>query len=136
MSKDCTGQKGVIKHIGDGELHVEIVNRSACSDCHAKRACLVMDEKAKMIVVQGKGDYKIGDTIEVKIDNQLGLKAVFYGYFLPFLLVLALLIFLMAIGMSEIWAGMISLSILPVYYLIIYLLRDKFKNKFSFRIQS
>ncbi len=136
MSEDCTGQSGIIKHIGSGELHVEIMNRSSCSNCHAKSACLVMDEKAKMIVVQGEGDYKIGDTIMVKIDNKLGLKAVFFGYFFPFLLVVALLVGLILIGMSEIGAGMISLAILPVYYLILYLLRDKLKNKFSLRIQS
>ncbi|MFC2152872.1 SoxR reducing system RseC family protein, partial [Bacteroidota bacterium] len=60
----------------------------------------------------------------------------FLGYVLPFILVLSLLIVLTTITENEAVAGISALAILVPYYLILFLLKDKIRKKFTFTINK
>ena len=133
----------LIDHIGivdsiDGDVaHVKINSESACSACHAKGVCGAADQEEKFLDVPLSGaSYKTGEQVHVQVARRLGFKAVALGYFYPFLLLMAVLILLLFIGVSELKAGgMALLSILP-YYLLLYLFRKRIESTFTFSIKK
>ena len=127
---------GIVTKIDDRNVYVSIVTQSACSSCHAKGACNITELKNEIIEVvktQGK-EYNPGDRVQVYMEKSLGTKAVFLGYLLPFLLVLATLIIMLSLTSNQGLAGLVSLGVLIPYYLILYAKRKVMKKTFVFKI--
>ncbi|MCD4772349.1 MAG: SoxR reducing system RseC family protein [Bacteroidales bacterium] len=135
--QDTIIHPGIIQKVGYDKLLVNIIAQSACSACHAKGMCSVADMKEKIIEVHKKPghDYKAGEKVSVAMEKSMGTKAVMIGYIIPFLIVFISLIILTNITNNQGFTGLISLGLLIPYYLGVYLLRDKLKKTFIFRIQ-
>lgn len=130
--------KGIIKALSAQRILVEIINESACSACHAKGMCSAADmkEKEKEIEINHfSGKFHVGQTVEVVGKTSQGFKALFYGYLLPFLLIMIVLITLTSLQFSEGISGLLSLSILIPYYLILYFTRNRIRKSFEFEIK-
>ena len=128
--------KGIIKSLTDHQIVVSIVNESACSSCHAKGACTAADMQDKEVDIRSfSGDFRVGQAVQVIGKTSQGFKALFYGYVLPFLLIMLVLITLTSLQFSEGISGLISLSILVPYYLILDLTRNKIRKSFEFEIK-
>ena len=82
------------------------------------------------------GDYRPGDQVTVVGKNSMGLKAVFFAFILPLLLILVTLSVVSSMKVDERQAAFISLSALIVYYLVIYFFRNKMKQTFTFIIDG
>lgn len=128
---------GTIDRIEGDVAHVMINSESACSACHAKGVCGAADQEEKFLDVALAGaSYKTGERVHVQVARRLGFKAVALGYFYPFLLLMAVLILLLLIGVSELKAGSLALlSILP-YYLLLYHFRKRIESTFTFSIKK
>jgi sigma-E factor negative regulatory protein RseC len=128
---------GIVDRIEGDVAHVKINSESACSACHAKGVCGAADQEEKFLDVALSGaSYKTGEQVHVQVARRLGFKAVALGYFYPFLLLMAVLILLILIGVSELKAGSLALlSILP-YYLLLYLFRKRIESTFTFSIKK
>lgn len=94
-----------------------------------------MQEKDIEIIPNGK-HYSAGDEITVLLKETQGFQALFYGYVLPFLLVLITLIIASSVTNNEIFAGLLSLGILIPYYITLYFLRDNLKKVFKFEVEE
>lgn len=129
---------GRITNIGEEVIEVMILSASACAACTAKGVCNVSDMEEKIVNVKKPAEesFSIGQEVMLLMDRNLGFKAVFFGYILPFLLVVASLITVIVTGHSEGFAGLVALGILAVYYLIVYVLRHKLAKQFQFFIKS
>ncbi len=129
--------KAFVKKVTDKSLIATIVNQSACSACHAKGACTVADfqEKEIEITVFSK-QYKPGDEITVVFQESKGFIALFYGYILPFILVLFTLIIATSISNNELISGLLSLSILIPYFITLYFSRHLLKKVFKFEVEE
>jgi sigma-E factor negative regulatory protein RseC len=129
--------QGVIDRIEGDRAHVRIMSESACAACHAKGACSAADQEEKYIDVTVDGNhYREGEPVRVEVSKHLGLKAVALGYFLPFLFLLVVLIGLLALGVPEMGAGLLSLGSLLPYYLLLYVFRKRIETKFTFSIKK
>ena len=132
----------MIKHDGiiialneDGTALVRIVQTSACAACKAKAMCASAEsaEKEMTVVLLGDGQWAVGDTVEVMVQQKMGWKAVVLAYLLPFFVMLAV----MLIG-NAIWAvreeilGTVALCAMAVYYLVLGMFKDKLQKEFSF----
>lgn len=129
---------GIIEEVGAGQMKVRILAQSACASCHAKGMCSVADMKEKVIDVEkpaGK-DLKPGDTVTLFITQSKGNMAVFYAYFLPFLLFFAFLLIMTSIQDNEGLAAIVALAVLVPYYIILYLRRERFRKKFTFQVKE
>jgi sigma-E factor negative regulatory protein RseC len=127
----------MVKEVTDTSLVVSIINQSACSACHAKGACTVADIQEKEIEILPNGKYyQPGEEITVLLKESQGFQALFYGYVLPFLLVLFTLIITSALTNNEFLAGLLSLGILIPYYITLYFLRDNLKKVFKFEVEE
>ena len=127
----------MVKEVTDTSVVVSIINQSACSTCHANGACTVADVQEKEIEILPNGrNYKAGEEITVLLKESQGFQALFYGYVLPFLLVLFTLIITSAVTNNEFLAGLLSLGILIPYYITLYFLRDNLKKVFKFEVEE
>ena len=129
--------EGIIDHIEGDVAHVKINSVSACASCQAKGVCSAADQEEKYLDVPLDGaNYQEGEPVQVQVEKRLGFKAVALGYFYPFLLLMAVLIVLIAIGFPELKAGIVALLSIVPYYLGLYLFRKRIENTFSFSIKK
>ncbi len=127
--------EGVISRLDKGKAWVSIVQSSACADCHAQSMCRLSGQKEKIIEIPNiDTSFHEGDKVIVVGSASLGLLAVLYAFVVPLIWVVAVLVVSLSYFHSEILAVFISIAVLVVYYLILYLYRDKLKKKFVFKI--
>ncbi len=128
---------GVVDHVAGGCVCVRILQSSACSGCKVSAHCNASETKEKLVEVMDKnaGRYQKGDSVTVVADTTVGFRASFYGYLLPLLLMVVTLVVVIQTIHSEGWAALSALGILIPYYTVLYLFRDKLKNKLSFAIE-
>ncbi|MBT3209469.1 MAG: SoxR reducing system RseC family protein [Bacteroidetes bacterium] len=129
--------KGFIKSIDAKQIRVSILAESSCASCHAKGLCNLSEVDEKEIeIVRKNGDFSIGETVNVIMQESLGFHAMFLGYIFPFILVLATLIVSSNFSNNEAISGLLSLSVLIPYYIILYFSKSSLKKKFSFTLQK
>ena len=129
---------GIIEEINEEKILVKILSQSACSTCHAKGACSVSEVEEKIIEIEhiAGGKWSKGQHVMVKMEQSLGLKAVFLGYLAPLIILIASIIVFLFLLKNEGWAALLSIMMLAPYYLALHLFRDKLKKKFRFRIEE
>ena len=134
--KKSVDHKGTIIEITEGNIKVEIINKSMCAACHAKGFCTTGDSKEKVVDVAyyNNGEYSVGDSVVVTMKRSMGFKAVWISYVIPLLILLIFLLTLHSLGFGELLAGLASVLAVGVYYLMVYLLRDRISTDFVFTI--
>ena len=148
-------KRKMIKHDGiiialneDGTALVRIVQTSACAACKAKAMCASAEsaEKEMMVMLLGDGQWAVGDTVEVMVQQKMGWKAVVLAYLLPFFVMLAVMFIgngLLAMGdgatgllgdeaKREAVLGTVALCAMALYYLVLGMFKDKLQKEFSF----
>ena len=114
---------GVVDGVEEGCVRVRILQSSACSACKVAAHCNASETKEKIIEVQVADavKYQLGDSVVVVADTAVGFRASLYGY--------------LKITQSEGYAAVSALGILIPYYIGLYLLRNKLRNKLSFSLE-
>ncbi len=132
-----------ISHIGkivaiDADfITVEIVAESACSTCHAAGLCGTADATHKTSTVPATvGNWQLGQDVRVFLKRSMGFKAVWLAYAIPLAVLLAVLLGLNAAGMGELASGLMAIGAVGVYYLVLWLFRDRLRNEYSFYIKE
>lgn len=117
---------------------VEIISSSACSQCHAKGLCGFSEEESKVVMVPTSPytERKVGDTVTLALKQTMGLKAVWISYVIPLIILMILVLSLSSVIDNEVWTGLTAIGGVALYYLVIWLLRDKLKNEFIFYIKD
>ncbi len=138
MSKNEVSHEGTILEITPEFTSVEIVAQSACAACHARGLCGVADEKQKIIMVPTDpyATYKAGDKVLVLLKKSMGMKAVWISYVIPLFILMILILSLSSVTVHEVYAGLAGIGGVALYYLVIYLFRDKLANDFVFYIKE
>jgi sigma-E factor negative regulatory protein RseC len=133
---DSISHSGIVQKTTEKSVFVGILSQSACSACHAKGMCSMSETTEKVVEVSSNqaNNYKIGEHVEVLMERSMGLLAVFWGYVLPFVILLTALIVVFEMTGSEAWAGFSAIGVLLPYYLILSLFKTNLKNRFGFRI--
>lgn len=128
---------GFVKEVRGSSLVVNIVNQSACSSCHAQGACTVADFQEKEIEIHNfKNSYSPGESVTVIFRETQGFTALFFGYILPFVLVLVTLIVALEIFNNELTGGLTALAILIPYYIVLWFFRHSLKKVFNFEVEE
>ena len=138
MSKNEVSHEGTILEITPEFTTVEIIAQSACAACHARGLCGVADEKQKIIMVPTDpyGSYREGDKVLVLLKKSMGMKAVWISYVIPLFILMILILSLSSVTVHEVYAGLAGIGGVALYYLVIYLFRDKLANDFVFYIKE
>lgn len=132
-----------IKHSGEvirvegNKVYVRMIVDSACSGCHARAVCGVDESKDKVVkvVTMSANEYSVGDNVDVALrQKSMGAISVLLAYVVPFFILTLLLVGVLAIGGSEHIAAFGALAGVALYYVGLWTLRDKVKNKIEFTI--
>ena len=138
MAKNEISHSGKIVEMTPDFTVVEIISVSACSACHAKGLCGISEEKEKSVIVPADpyATYKVGDEVNVFLKKSMGMKAVWISYVIPLCILMILILSLSSVTVHEAYVGLISLFGVALYYLIIYLFRNRLANEFVFYIKE
>ncbi|MBT3173875.1 MAG: SoxR reducing system RseC family protein [Lentimicrobiaceae bacterium] len=138
MKHKVVTHPGIVNEIIGNQINVTIVVSSGCSSCEIKGSCSVSeaDKKSVLVTVTDPSMFSINDSVIIEMKQSLGTWAVLLGYVFPFLLVVSSLIILTNTELDQGIAGLISLSLLIPYYLVIYSFRNYIGSKFNYDIRA
>lgn len=91
-------------------------------------------EKTVDVPTDPYANYEVGDEVEVLLKASMGFKAVWLCYAIPLVVLLGVILGLMALGVAEVPSALAGLAAIGLYYLLLYLFRDKLKNEYIFTI--
>lgn len=134
--------EGEVKHSGrivgisPTGITVEIISESACSSCHAASLCGMSESRRKLVDVPLVEGYEVGEEVWINLKRAMGMKAVWIAYVMPLIILIAGVLVLSSLGLSEIMTGAVSLALICVYYFGVYLFRDKLRTEYNFYIQK
>ncbi|MBO7481896.1 MAG: SoxR reducing system RseC family protein [Bacteroidales bacterium] len=129
---------GTVKSIEGNVATIEIQVSSACATCKATSFCGSSESGSRTIEAHIGSDQNVsvGDDVRVLMTQVMGTKAIVIGYVIPSVVVLVGLFVLIGVGVNEGIAALVSLVLLTAYYVVLYLLRDRIKKVFNFRIEK
>lgn len=130
--------EGIVEQIEGNSISVRILQKSACSDCHAKGYCSSADVREKSVKIKNyTGQFNVNERVIIEGNTSTGYKAVLWAYIIPLVILVATIILCTTIlHLPEVKAASISILSLAPYYVILYLLKDKMAKKFIFSIKK
>jgi len=137
LNNSITVNKGFVKHAGivtkktKESVVVSLVGNVNCVACNAKSSCGISDSDTKTIeIFENQKAYMLHESVDVIMENDKGLKAVFYAYIFPFILLFSTL--LISLNFIKEWqAGLLALFILVPYFLILYYSENYLRKEFK-----
>ena len=127
---------GIVEEIADGCMRVRIVQTSACAACKVAAHCAASEKKEKIVdVYDFPSACKTGDTVTVVASSRVGMNAVLMGFGVPFLIMILALYIASRFTSDEPLMALVSIACLVPYYLLLYMVRDKIKEKFAFSVE-
>ncbi len=136
--KEEVSHKGRVTEVNADSVKVEIISSSACASCHAASLCSMSEAVKKVVEVRtpGNENYAVGDEVLVVLKSSLGMKAAAVAYVVPLAVLLVVCVSLSYTGIHELYIGLAGLGSLAVYYLVLYLLRDRMASDYTFCIRK
>ena len=130
--------EGTIDNINGNQYTIRITQSTACSECHAKGACMTADTKEKMVdVLDTSGQFKLNERVLLSGKTSIGYKAVLWAFVLPLILMICVVFGSISIWhVGELQAAFMSLLALVPYYVILYMVRRKMGEKLAFSIKK
>ena len=128
---------GVIENIMGDSVQVRIVQTSACAACKVAGYCNASESKEKLVDVYHADTrhLKVGDVVTVTASTQVAAQALLLGFGLPFVVLVAVLIAVLLITGNEGAAALSGLAALVPYYAVLFLFRNRIRDKLSFSIE-
>ena len=138
MAKEAIVHTGKIVSVNPQFTMVEIVSEAACASCHAAGLCGISEYKTKAVEVPTSPTvyYEPGEEVDVVLKASMGHKAVWLAYVAPLVLLLAGILLALRLGAGEGLAALVAVGAVALYYLGIYLLRDKLQDEYIFTIRK
>ncbi len=130
--------EGIVDRIDAGCVHVRILQTSACAACKVAGYCNAAESKEKMIDVfqTDTSRFHVGDTVLVSTSGEVVSKAMLWAFGIPFILVVAVLVFVLWQTGNEGIAAISGLLVLLPYYALLYLLRHRMRRQMAFTIED
>lgn len=114
------------------------MQQAACSSCKAAKLCRSSEQKEKVIevVTPRANHYQVGQEVTIVGSVSQGLQATLYAYVLPLMILLLCMSAASLRGAGDALAALFGLSIMALYYLVLFFLRSHLERKFSFTIEE
>lgn len=128
---------GQVIRVQGSKVSVRMTVNSACGACHARGVCGVGESAEKIVEADtaSAGDFRVGDEVEVAlVRNSMGVRSVVLAYVVPFFVLAGLLAGSVAAGAGEGVAALSAMGGVAVYYLLLYVLRERIGKSIKFTI--
>lgn len=136
MAKEIRKEATVVEITAD-TIALEICAMEACGSCAAKGICSQdSGSSSKRVTLHNDGiPRNVGDKVTLVMSASMGLKGAFYAYFLPVVLVLLGIIAMQRSGLNDFVSGFSALGILALYFLLLWIFRDKIEKNILLTIE-
>ena len=136
MADDLASHKGIVVGVEPAVVHVQIETLGACGSCAAHSHCGFGEARVRTLDVSitDAQSYQVGDVVEVRIRQSLGLESVLWAYLLPAVLTLVGVLLPLRLGNSEPLAVLCGLLVTIVYYVVLYLFRQRLRRHYKMLI--
>ncbi|MCL2027014.1 MAG: SoxR reducing system RseC family protein [Bacteroidales bacterium] len=128
---------GTVVNIDKHVVKVEFISLSACASCKSKSMCTMSERKEKIIEVpvENPEKYTIGESVNIVMQEQLGLKAVFWAYVMPFLVCIIALFGLSLVFEHELIYGTGAICAATLYYVVLKRFSGKLSKEFVWHLE-
>jgi len=128
---------GIVRKVTDDCYFVSIERTASCQGCAAKGFCNLGTDKNDLIPVEKlpHQHFNEGDEVTISVSEKMGWKALFYGYVLPFLVLIAGIVITAAADLPQGVAGIVGIGALALYYVMFGFFRKRVERQFCFRIE-
>jgi len=134
MECEVINQYGTVREVND-KIKVDVIVSEACGKCAMNGVCPVPKTRRVDAVAEGNYTFQPGDKVRVEMEERMGRKALFFGYILPFFVLLAVMIIVKIITGDDGKAGLAAIGSLIPYYFILFLFRKRFEKEITFKIK-
>ncbi len=123
--------RGTITNISGRKLSVAIAATADCAGCAVRSVCHPSGKIAGDTVIEARllaqsaTAYSIGDTVEVGITTSGRMRAIMFALALPCMLLIATILLVGSLGMTQIYAALSGIATVLIYYAVLYALRRK-----------
>ncbi|MDR0368061.1 MAG: SoxR reducing system RseC family protein [Bacteroidales bacterium] len=136
--------KEIIHHTGKviavlpNEVRVEVERGDACASCTNKTSCMFGNTTTQIIPIKTPfaSSFSEGEAVVVSMETSSGLKAVWYAYLIPFILLVASFVVFRCLFRSEPLQILLTLLFVAVYYFILYKTKNRMDKKFRFFVSK
>ncbi|MFT6866917.1 MAG: positive regulator of sigma E activity [Cyclobacteriaceae bacterium] len=133
QDQEQIAHEGIITNCFGNAALVHLIQAESCHSCHMKEFCGVDDQERSTFIVENNG-YHVGDHVHLVISAARGLKATFWAYIFPFLLMLAVILIGTIYNFPESVLGLFALLLLIPYFLGLAKFRHKLKSGFQLKV--
>jgi sigma-E factor negative regulatory protein RseC len=128
---------GTVVNIGKNVVSVEIISLSACGSCKSKSMCQMSESKEKLIdvAVSNPEHYSVGESVNIEMQEQLGLKAVFLAYVMSFFVCIIALFGLSLVFDNELVYGGGAILAAALYFIGLKRFSDKLSKVFVWYLE-
>ena len=140
---------GVVENVVGDSVQVRIVQTSACAACKVAGYCNASESKEKLVDVYhcDVRGLKVGDAVTVTAstqevgsivldDRMVAAHALLMGFGLPFVVMVVVLYAVLQLTGREGLAALSSLAALVPYYGVLFLFRNRLREKLAFSIEQ
>ena len=134
---DKIRHSGIVESIEDACVHVRIVQTSACAACQVASHCHAAESKEKRVDVYhaDTAGLKAGDAVTVVASRQVAARALLWGFGLPLIVMLAVLLLTLRLTGQEGTAALAGLASLVPYYAVLWLMRGRLREQLTFTLE-
>ncbi len=128
---------GVVVAVAGNTVRVKITSHSACGSCKARQACGLAETQEKIVEVQSAqaATFAVDDAVSVGVRRGTGALAVMLAYVGALIVLLAVLFTtVVGLGWSEGYAALAALVAVILYYVGLWLFRQKIEHTIQFTI--
>ncbi len=131
-------KQAVITKIEANTVYLNMRSCAACQGCAAKEYCGLSETVDKQFSIETPQAtlFHIGEEVDLSIDSNQGLKAVTLSYVIPLFLMISTIIIVTLLGADEFISGISGIIILIPYYFGLFLLKNRLKKAFQFKISK
>lgn len=129
--------RGIVEQVTPEHIIVRIPVTEACTACHAKGFCSISGTAGKRVDVPNRGQaVAVGEEVNVTLRQSSGWAAVGWAYVLPLAVLLAILLSLQWLPLSDAYSGAAAVGGVALYYGALYAFRKKWKKKYVFDMEK
>ncbi len=134
VSYNSITHTGRVSRISGNSVFISLDDNVQCESCQVKSACGMSEARVKEIeIINTEESFRLYESVHVVIKKDSAVKAVFWAYIFPFILMVGVLL-VASLFLTEWIAGLLALFILVPYYLILRKMDSFFKRSFNISV--
>lgn len=134
VSHNSITHSGRVSRISGNSVFISLDENIQCEACQVKSACGMSESRVKEIEISNtKETFRVDESVHVVIQKESAVKAVFWAYIFPFILLVSVLL-IASMFLKEWQAGLLALFVLVPYYLILRKMDSFFKKSFNISV--